>query len=1014
MKHPSHSFNVILMLLFLVSYCLSANTWSQLTTDDTNNIDSISQRAEALTKEASSIAQKTDDLTEQKKHLATRLAELTSRSIEPTEVERARLDVETQNAAMKSIKLDLMIAEQQKETLTSSIKSLKNNLKLRAPTQQDETIKNDIVQSEVNLSNKEKLLELELQHISVLNDRKQLVSGRLRLKEQWLTELHKAYQKQQEQFREQNFEELEKQLGEERVTWQKKVREYNSKLSLSDNNPSVSQSKQAYIEALLLEAEDSIFLIDARLKTAKMQEKLGSPAISNIKITADIKQLKVILEELKRLDVQANALIELLNIKHSLMKQRIEVVSKQLSLDTAGKKKYQQAESIYQQLIAHIIKQLNLVSMFSQNVQKQLKTINAVYVQQKRRGFRTRHHLPDTLNEWQPLVKEMNVLPEKTWQLVQETLTGLWAALLTVDPGKGLILILSGLLWSFACLSLGYLPRYRDAQFNEMFSQRILFISSDMLYFKRFSLLLGGLIFITAWLLDIISPGLVVIISIFAIWITANMIIRLSRWVLKSPIGLSNKQQGLHRLIVYFILFMSVSGFILLLGFLELITPELMDLFERMIMLLLLPPAYLTLRIRKLLIEKMSEKKEAGYWPQLVGLISLAIPIAILTAAVVGIAGYINLAWAVAWYLSIVIAVISVWLVARGLTVALAKTVEHKLIQRSERGIFWVKSIVEPVQLLIRLGLFFIAAWIIYRFFGGDPETGLNFKEWHQYTLFTFGGTPINGIDILSSIFLIALVFYLGRWTREITYGWLYSHVHDLGVRNSLSVFTQYAVIVVGLLITLNILGINLTSLAVFAGALGVGIGLGMQNIANNFISGLILLAERPIRTKDWVTIGDKEGEVAEIGMRSVTVTTWDNQDVIIPNSDLTSSAFINWTRTNSMVRTVLIIGIRYQDDPHKAQSVIEEAVTMQPEVSLEPKPRILLTEFAASSVNFRVQYFLDVMEFSRLGVKSKVMFAIWDDLKEAGIGIPFPQQDIYIKELPTNDSQFFPDSEQK
>lgn len=116
-----------------------------------------------------------------------------------------------------------------------------------------------------------------------------------------------------------------------------------------------------------------------------------------------------------------------------------------------------------------------------------------------------------------------------------------------------------------------------------------------------------------------------------------------------------------------------------------------------------------------------------------------------------------------------------------------------------------------------------------------------------------------------------------------------------------------------------------------------------MQNIANNFVSGLILLAERPIRTKDWVTIGDKEGEVAEIGMRSVTVTTWDNQDVIIPNSDLTSSAFINWTRTNNVVRTVLIIGIRYQDDPHKAQTIIEEAVIMQPEVSLEPKPLVLL-----------------------------------------------------------------------
>jgi potassium efflux system protein len=149
------------------------------------------------------------------------------------------------------------------------------------------------------------------------------------------------------------------------------------------------------------------------------------------------------------------------------------------------------------------------------------------------------------------------------------------------------------------------------------------------------------------------------------------------------------------------------------------------------------------------------------------------------------------------------------------------------------------------------------------------------------------------------------------------------------------------------------------------------------------------------------VTIGDKEGEVSQIGMRSVTVTTWDNQDVIIPNSDLVSNAFINWTRSNNVVRTVLFIGIHYDNDPHQAQKVIEEAVTMNPAVSLIPPPQVWLSEFGASSVDFRVHYYMDVKQFSRLEVKSQVLFAIWDALREAGIQIPYPQQDVYIKELP-------------
>lgn len=141
---------------------------------------------------------------------------------------------------------------------------------------------------------------------------------------------------------------------------------------------------------------------------------------------------------------------------------------------------------------------------------------------------------------------------------------------------------------------------------------------------------------------------------------------------------------------------------------------------------------------------------------------------------------------------------------------------------------------------------------------------------------------------------------------------------------------------------------------------------------------------------------------MAAIGMRSVTVTTWDNQDVIIPNSDLISNSFINWTRTDNEVRTVLIVGVSYHADPHLARQVILDAVTMQPRVSLTPKPpQVWLIDFAASSVNFRVQYFTDVVLYSRLEVQSSVLFAIWDALKEAGIGIPFPQQDVYIKEFP-------------
>jgi potassium efflux system protein len=138
-------------------------------------------------------------------------------------------------------------------------------------------------------------------------------------------------------------------------------------------------------------------------------------------------------------------------------------------------------------------------------------------------------------------------------------------------------------------------------------------------------------------------------------------------------------------------------------------------------------------------------------------------------------------------------------------------------------------------------------------------------------------------------------------------------------LHNSLAIFSQYAIILLGVLIGLNLLNINLTSLTVFAGALGVGIGLGLQNIANNFVSGLILLMERPVRILDWVTISNHEGKVSRIGMRFLTVTTWDNQDVIIPNADLISTPFTNWTLSDALVRTIFVVGSRIHIGPSRS-----------------------------------------------------------------------------------------------
>ena len=374
-----------------------------------------------------------------------------------------------------------------------------------------------------------------------------------------------------------------------------------------------------------------------------------------------------------------------------------------------------------------------------------------------------------------------------------------------------------------------------------------------------------------------------------------------------------------------------------------------------------------------------------------------------LGVAVPGLAGYINLARLVAWYLIITLLIATVWLVLRGLLGDFVSLLTRYVEQDDKRGRLWYEGLIRPLHLLARVLLAILALLLIARVYGlGEQSTALELiRSTLGHALFTIGSTEIDLAHLLLFLGVAVGAFPAGAWVRRLSFHWLYAGITDRGVRNSLAVFSQYVTVSIGLLLSANLLGIDLTSLAVFAGALGVGIGFGLQNIANNFISGLILLAERPIRVGDWVTIGDYEGEISAIGIRSATLTTWDNQDVVIPNAELISKAFINWTLSNPLVRTVLKVGISYAADPRQAKQVIEEAVSMQPEVLLDPAPRVQLINFGDSSVDFRVLYDMDVTQFGRMEIKSRVMFAIWDALKEADIEIPFPQRDIHIRELP-------------
>ena len=217
------------------------------------------------------------------------------------------------------------------------------------------------------------------------------------------------------------------------------------------------------------------------------------------------------------------------------------------------------------------------------------------------------------------------------------------------------------------------------------------------------------------------------------------------------------------------------------------------------------------------------------------------------------------------------------------------------------------------------------------------------------------------------------------------------------GMAFAISSTIRYLIIIFGVILGLAYAGVDMSKFSLLAGALGVGIGFGLQNIVNNFISGLILLYERPVEVGDIIEVGQLMGEVKSIGVRASRVKTYDGAEVVVPNGNIISNDLINWTLSDNKRRVDIRIGVAYGSDPNQILKLLQKTAVEHDKVLVEPPPRALFIEFGDSSLNFRLLCWTHFEE--GLGVKSDIFVAIYNALTEAGIEIPFPQVDLHIKD---------------
>ena len=267
-----------------------------------------------------------------------------------------------------------------------------------------------------------------------------------------------------------------------------------------------------------------------------------------------------------------------------------------------------------------------------------------------------------------------------------------------------------------------------------------------------------------------------------------------------------------------------------------------------------------------------------------------------------------------------------------------------------------------------------------------------------NYTLFELNQTPVSISSIFMFILVMLIFYFSSRFITKVILNNLFSRLKiEEGTSYTMRRVNHYVIMIIGAIVAFQFIGIDLSGLAVIFGLLSVGIGFGLQNVTSNFIAGLILLFERPIKIDDRITVGDTEGDVLEINIRSTTIRTLNNITIIVPNSEFISSNVINWSHGDPKIRINILVGVSYGSNIDDVLKALREVAEEHPEVLKKPESDILLREFGDSSWNMDLRVWISHPKRHHI-IKSQLNIAIVKKFRKYGVEIPFPQRDLHVR----------------
>lgn len=930
-----------------------------------------------------------------------------SPTVSKQSLERLDLMIEMAKADLESINLSLKTIQQSVDLIQDSIRNTPEQWEIPISSGSSQKREHQQTVLQQTLQEKRNLSALQQKRIKVLQGARETLQQTINFSEKWQQNLQRNYQLQQQANRQASLDVLAVKLQHDQQKWMQRLNQWREELKKAEVTGFINNYSYHKTEFKLFEAEEKNNLLETELNALKLSNRLQDlAAVFNQKLS--LTTLSNLQHQIETLSDQISASIDLVHNKTKFLKNYLMIMNKNLPKDGV----HDESKQLEIGPLKEIIHGYQSLFIKMQELAKGVNAQQAFITKQLKLQLANRQTLPGwNLNAWVGLGQTIFQIPTLTLDKLAGLYEPVFNKLELVSNWQWLIVLLSILIWFAIWLKLRRflaVDRVRLQQRSRGFfsAQTVIVVLQLMQRHLSGIMLLVGLIGLL-FLLNIPIKLFSLIISMSVVCLLFSIVIQLAHILLLE----NTTDESGHDVRLYYRLrtTLLIGGIVTLAAILVNQLPvnyEIQDLFGRLFMLFLLIVALVLMKsweVVPTLLEPYIENKHA-YLKRVIRWLSFLIPFSLLTNALIGLVGYVELAWAIAHYQGLFLVALTAYLLLRGLLDELIRWVSELCIRHFRNGWLWSQALLKPFHQILKLILLILSIMGLFELYGwGDrvPLLNTSLVKLLSKKLFVISSTAtVTGVTVLQLAVLIVVLIWVAHWSREFAYRWLFAHTKDLGLRNSLAIFTHYTLIAIGITIGLNILGLNWGNISVILGLFSLGVGLGLRDLFNNFFTGIFLLLERPVKVGDWVTVGNYDGQVSHIGARSITVTTDDRQELLVPNADIFSKNFINWTHRDSVVRGALVtIKTNRKDNPQRIKDIILEVLATIPKILTNPKPEVYFKEIDKVLLEFKVEYYVDLNHISsRSSVRSQFLFSLWERFVDEGILPPEAPHDVHLE----------------